>query len=93
MKQIYFDIGVENAKVLFIRYNPDEFKAKGKKIDISQTNRLKELENWLKHLMNIDIDELEKYGFCSAIYLFYDNYDKTKVEPIVLLEMENDIIV
>jgi len=75
---------------IFIRYNPDDFKINKKKINIlpSDNERLKELDAQLTHYQKLDIEAIKKYGFLSVIYLYYDDYDKTKTSPLTLIEFE-----
>ena len=72
-------------KTIFIRYNPDDFTAKGKKQNISKTKRHETLLKCLKTMTNKKYDEID---FVSVIYLYYDEYCETdckleKVEPAV----------
>lgn len=68
MKQIYFDIGEDHGKVIFIRYNPDNYSPSFRK-EFNSFERLKSLLNWIN-----------KYIFDQpADYLFYDGY--TQLTP------------
>ncbi len=67
MKQIYFDIGCN--KLLFIRYNPDDYEGKV----LKQEEREKLLIQTLK-------TEIELNDGITVLYLFYDGYQNI-VDP------------
>ncbi len=72
MKQIYMDLGYE--KVLFIRYNPDEYVSVDEMIpDIKRHAILiKVLKNKMK------MTEIE--WNLASIYLFYDGFTKSSID-------------
>ena len=73
MKQLYFDIGVEN--VLFIRYNPDSYKPLiGKPETI-----LKRKEYLLKYIEDLKKDR-EDFEGLGVVYLYYDGFERCSVE-------------
>jgi hypothetical protein len=66
MKQIYYDVGEEY--LLFIRYNPDSYKAtEGQAIP-----KKKRQEIFKKYLKN-SMERLPEYNL-GVVYLFYDGY-------------------
>lgn len=73
---------------IFIRYNPDKFKLKDKDEDITFATRMKELGTYLKHYMKLDINEINKIGFLSIMYLYFDGYKKQTAIPKTILEFE-----
>ena len=78
MKQIYFDIGIEYGKVLFIRYNPDTYKQSYGSI-FTTNEKLDSLIRTIKKYQKNEID-----NYLEVLYLFYDGYSQ--------LEPEIDII-
>ena len=73
MKQIYFDIGIEQGKILFIRYNPDVYKPSYG--DTFTTNeKLNSLIRTVNYYLNNEID-----NYLEVLYLFYDGY--TQLTP------------
>ena len=76
---IYNDIQLlsKGDEVLFIRYNPDNYKG----IQFNTNNRLEYLLILLKHF--ISVDKLNT-KLC-VIYLFYDQFDgNPKIQEIVI---------
>lgn len=91
MKQIYFDSGVE--QLLFIRYNPDDYKTKG-----TQDTTIKRQEYLIKLLReeiskdkriiipdnssdsSDDERDDKKIGGIAVMYLYYDNFSKQSIE-------------
>ena len=68
MKQIYFDIGEEYGKVIFIRYNPDNYiPSIGKPFETLE--RLKSLVYWINRYSS-----KEPENYLTVQYLFYDGY-------------------
>lgn len=63
-------------KTIFIRYNPDSFKVKGMKQNVSKLKRHKILLKCLEEMKNKKVEDID---FVSAIYLYYDEYDYTSV--------------
>jgi hypothetical protein len=80
MRQIYQDIGILNAKVLFVRYNPDSFKGKQKSF-----KQLDHLELYLKTILNADF---QIPFHLSVVYLCYDGYDTTTIPTIHEVDIE-----
>ena len=68
MIQLYFDLGVKY--LLFIRYNPDVYKAVGSVYNITRRHKL-----LLKILKSeIERDDISKREPLTVIYLFYDGF-------------------
>jgi hypothetical protein len=74
MIQIHQDFG--GAPVLFIRYNPDNYRDHLGKLHKGNSNRLNKLIEVLNGLKN-KLDREEKWSAksLSVIYLFYDGFD------------------
>jgi hypothetical protein len=73
MKEIYFDIRLEEGKILFIRYNPDSYKPSyGDTFTINE--KLDSLMKIIKNYMNNEIN-----NHLEVLYLFYDGY--TQLTP------------
>ena len=77
MKNIYMDDG--GIPVIFIRYNPDNYKTNGKKQDTSQQKREVELVKWIKYYQQFE--NIQGYNL-SVQYLFYTDGDNTKLHEI-----------
>mgnify|MGYP006140514913 CR=1 FL=1 len=77
MKNIYMDDG--GIPVIFIRYNPDNYKIDGKKQNISPQKREIELLKWVKYYQNVD--NIQGYDL-SVQYLFYTGGDNAKLHNI-----------
>ena len=61
--------------MLYIRYNPDNYKDKSGKTVKPSSKREEELIRWVEKCRN----ELPRYQ-CSVVFLFYDRYDEGKTE-------------
>jgi hypothetical protein len=71
MKNVYYSF--EGSNVVFVRYNPDNYKhINGKRAKDSQVVKEETLINWVKYLMKTEPQEI-----LSVLYLFYDGYEKT----------------
>ena len=73
MKQLYFDIGVEN--VLFIRYNPDSYKPLTGKAETI----VKRKEYLLKYIEDLKKDR-EYFTGLGVVYLYYDGFERSSVQ-------------
>ena len=69
---------------IFIRYNPDHYYVNGKKMDPIKNVRLKLLLEWLRHLMALNHADLVKYGYCSMIQLYYNEFKPSCIEPVII---------
>ena len=65
--------------VIFLRYNPDNYKTNGKKQDTPQKKREFELIYWIKYYENFE--NLKRYNL-SVQYLFYTDVDNKKLHYI-----------
>ncbi len=73
MKQLYFDVGVQN--LLFVRYNPDNYK------HIPGQKKYKNLER--KQYLIKFLKNLVQHDGLGVIYLFYDGFiNPPEIEPI-----------
>jgi hypothetical protein len=81
MKQIFFDIGVE--QLLFIRYNPDSYKPDAEEKEESNLNRQDYLIKYLKRMMDRDT-LFDQAGGILITYLYYDGFNKSNNEEIYL---------
>ncbi len=75
-------------QTIFIRYNPDEYTTNKKRENPSKITRFKKLKEVLDKFLNLDTEELKKWGFLSCTYLYYDGYGKN-VEKNVILDFED----
>jgi hypothetical protein len=81
------------SPTIFIRYNPDHYNVTlkngtKKRFDPSKNKRFIELKNWLEHLLKLDVETINLYGYCSMVQLFYNEYSKSKVKPITITPFE-----
>ena len=70
MKNIYTAYGGE-MPVVFVRYNPDNFKVGGNVVKIPIEKRLDIMSRWVRKA----IDEVPESAM-SIVYLYYDNYNE-----------------
>lgn len=73
MKNIFFATGGIQTPVIFIRYNPDNFKRNGKIVKYNQNERERILIKWVKQLIE---NKPKTDTYLSVLYLFYDEYDE-----------------
>lgn len=61
---------------IFIRFNPDSYMKDGVRI-INDDPRYRHsvLKQWLDYCISISVEKLYHIGYCSAIYLFYNDFD------------------
>lgn len=78
-----------STPVIFIRYNPDNFKVNNKNITITNNKKLNTLKLWLDNALNKIDEEIQRLGLISVIHLFYDEYDKTNTSYITIQPFEN----
>jgi len=78
MIQIHEAVSKGLIPVIFIRFNPDNFKTKNKIQKVNMQKRLEILEKWVKKCMSIDISKF-KQGILIK-HLFYDDYDETDIK-------------
>jgi len=70
---------------IFIRYNPDGYRVKNKKIEgPSKNKRLQYLSKWIDHLSNLSITELIKYEYCSMIRMYFDDFKESNTNPQII---------
>ena len=84
MKQLYFDCGVEN--LLFIRYNPDDYKVCDGDKQMTDSRRREYLSRYIQSKMRNGSNGL------AVVYLFYDLFvpENVEIEPIDAYEVEED---
>lgn len=71
---------------IFLRYNPDEYKVNGENHNPTNTKRFKILKNWMNYFSKLD----KLNGFLMAKYLFYDEFDETKEDIIIITPVEEE---
>jgi hypothetical protein len=79
MVQICEALSMGLTPTIFLRFNPDNFRVKGKLIKINMNKRLETLVKWLDYSMKIDILKFEG-NMINIKYLFYDEYDESNIE-------------
>lgn len=70
--------------VVFIRYNPDNYKVDGNAVKIRESDRLRELERNLKHYISDDYIPVDSPSRTTVKYLFYDDYKGNNEELNIL---------
>jgi hypothetical protein len=73
---------------IFIRYNPDEYKVNGKRTDKHFAVRMMDLSGFLNHYSKINMDELKECGYLSQLFLYYNDYDKSKVKLQIITNFD-----
>lgn len=74
---------------MFIRYNPDTYKTKDKECNVITWRRKETLSKWLDKLLKTSHEEIQLYGFCSFVQLFYDDYQPKMAQIIPILPFES----
>ena len=65
--------------VIFIRFNPDSFKIKGKKQIVNMQKRLDTLEKWVSKCINLKWILGENESSIRIKHLFYDEYNDSNI--------------
>ena len=75
---------IAQIPVIFIRFNPDNFRVKGKLQKVNMQKRLEVLIKWLDYCTKYDITKLD--AVINVKYLYYNDYDETQIdfEKIIL---------
>jgi hypothetical protein len=79
MIQIVEALNMGTVPVIFLRFNPDNFRVGGKLIKINMAKRLEVLVKWLKYYSKYEVKNFND-SIINIKYLFYDNYDETNLE-------------
>ena len=87
MVQIHEALSTGMMPVIFLRFNPDNFKVAGKVIKINMQKRLETLDKWVYHCLNLE--EKEEPPAIRIKHLFYDNYDETNAKFETIEEIES----
>ena len=66
--------------VIFIRFNPDSFKIKGKKQIVNMQKRLDTLEKWVSKCINLKWILTENESSIRIKHLFYDEYNDVDIK-------------
>jgi hypothetical protein len=72
MKQIYHDIGLEDLRLLFIRYNPDKYQPSYGS-EYSNLRKLKHLVEYIQHIKTIEVG-------LTVTYMFYNGFTQLQEE-------------
>jgi hypothetical protein len=87
MVQIFeaLSLGPDNDKsiismipVIFIRFNPDNFKVKEKIQKVNMQKRLEVLVKWLEYCLDYDIEKIK--SMINVKYLFYNDYNENNLK-------------
>jgi hypothetical protein len=74
MSQIHEALSNGMMPVIFLRFNPDNFKVKGKIQKVNMQKRLEILSKWLLYCLNLNTVNIKPL---QIKYLFFDEYDET----------------
>ena len=84
------DLAQSNGiQTIFIRYNPDEYRVNGSRMNDTTLRRRQTLLDWVKFLKN-PIEGGKALNFCTAYYLFYDGYMASDVKAVCITPWEDD---
>ena len=94
MIQIHEALNMGTVPCVFIRFNPDNFKVKGKKQKFNMQKRLDVLVKWVNYCLNLKETEFVDGNQIIIKYLFYDDYDETNIKfDTINEEIKNMVIV
>jgi hypothetical protein len=79
MIQILEALSMGIVPVIFIRFNPDNFRVKEKLMKVNMQKRLEILLKWLEYSLKYDVEKFNG-SMINVKYLFYDEYDETELE-------------
>jgi hypothetical protein len=77
MVNLTYSIGMP---VVFIRYNPDSYKIKGKKIQKPEKERHDTLVRWIRYYMKTAPKNKEEY--LRVVYMYFDEFEKEKFKEL-----------
>ncbi len=86
MKNLYnVFAGIENRPLIFIRYNPDNYRVNNILQKTPLQKREEILVRWINHFKSKTIDYfIDRHLLCGVIYLFYDDYNEHETDIICL---------
>jgi hypothetical protein len=79
MIQILEALSMGIVPVIFIRFNPDNFRVKEKLMKVNMQKRLEILLKWVEYSIKYDVEKFNG-SMINVKYLFYDEYDETELE-------------
>lgn len=69
---------ISHMPVIFLRFNPDNFRVKGKIQKVNMQKRLEVLLKWVDYSLKYDVEKFK--SVLNVKYLFYNEYDETNIE-------------
>jgi hypothetical protein len=79
MVQILEALSMGIVPVIFIRFNPDNFRVKEKLMKVNMQKRLEILLKWVEYSLKYDVEKFNG-SMINVKYLFYNEYDETELE-------------
>ena len=73
---------------VFVRYNPDGYKAPNNSRSVRAREREDSLCEWLSHMMKPETSPANRGSFCDVLYLYYDGYAAENASVMTLSSLE-----
>lgn len=74
---------------MFIRFNPDNYTVGNSKQHVRLADRYNILKKWLDTCFAVQVEGIQKIGFCSQVKLFYNEFNEKDCNLETLLEFES----
>ena len=88
MVQIHEALSNGMMPVIFLRFNPDNFRVKGNLQKVNMQKRLEILCKWVNYCLNFKEKDLSTNQI-RIKHLFYDEYDETNIDFEVIDDMKS----
>ena len=88
MVQIHEALSNGMMPVIFLRFNPDNFRVKGNLQKVNMQKRLEILCKWVNYCLNLKEKDLSTNQI-RIKHLFYDEYDETNIDFEVIDDMKS----
>ena len=79
MVQVHESLSKGMMPVIFLRFNPDNFRVKGNLQKVNMQKRLEILCKWVNYCLNLKEKDLSMNQI-RIKHLFYDEYDETNID-------------
>ena len=73
---------------VFVRYNPDGYKAVNNSRPVRAREREDSLCKWLSYIMKPEASPANRGSFCDVLYLYYDGYAAENARIMTLSSLE-----
>jgi len=87
MIQIHEALSTGMTPVIFLRFNPDNFRVKGNLQKVNMQKRLEILCKWVNYCLNLKEKDLSMNQI-RIKHLFYDEYDETNIDFEVIDDIQ-----